>query len=498
MTPAGPATEPSASAPPFAAAAPSTMRRDLLSAYAASGAKVAIWVLISAMVFRESVMQFALLALVRATIGLLNYTTLGLAPAMIRLLAESAAAETPRPRPVTSVDGAPGVLPYAGHDPARLAVRRVYANGGAVALIAGALGVALTLVYAANFHRLHEVPIQVGSTAATVAGFFGVGAVLRLMSEAPGAVVQTSGSIARDNYLVAWSEAAWLVLTGALIMARSPNVLIVTVAAAYAAAGALLLAIRSLEAGKRTGLLVPDLRLVEGATVKRLLTLGVLIAVGQLADFLYAPTDYILINRLISPGTVAWYAPAVQIDGGLLLLVGALSAVLLPKAAVAHVAGDIATLRRYYVRGTLAAAVLLALAAPAVYGLSPWIFRAWLGDPLPQTQAILPLVLVHTVLGGSSGVGRSILLAMGKAKPFAVAMLVAGAGNVLLSYCLVKYGGLGLKGIVYGTIATAVGRCVVWQPWYVMRTLRSSAGAPPAATDPTLVAAAEARAREPL
>jgi len=46
-----------------------------------------------------------------------------------------------------------------------------------------------------------------------------------------------------------------------------------------------------------------------------------------------------------------------------------------------------------------------------------------------STPDYFPITVMNTVLGGSSGVGRSILLAMGKAKPFAIAMLVAGAAN---------------------------------------------------------------------
>src|SRR5690606_23039757 len=88
-------------------------------------------------------------------------------------------------------------------------------------------------------------------------------------------------------------------------------------------------------------------------TSRRLLSFGLLVTLAQLADFLYAPVDYILINRFLSPVAVADYAPAVQIDGALLLLVTAVAAVMLPKAAVAHTAGNRALLRRYYIRGTL-------------------------------------------------------------------------------------------------------------------------------------------------
>jgi len=93
---------------------------------------------------------------------------------------------------------------------------------------------------------------------------------------------------------------------------------------------------------------------------------------------------------------------------------------------------------------------------------------------MPDTQVILPLLLIHTVVGGSSAVGRSILLGMGKVKPFTMAVLIAGVSNVILSYVFVRYAGLGLKGIVLGTICAVVGRCAIWQPWFVWKSLKEN------------------------
>jgi Na+-driven multidrug efflux pump len=69
-------------------------------------------------------------------------------------------------------------------------------------------------------------------------------------------------------------------------------------------------------------------------------------------------------------------------------------------------------------------------------------------------------------------VGRSILLAIGKVRPFTVSVLIAGVANVILSYSFVRFGHLGLRGIVLGTIVAVVGRCAVWLPWYTLRVLK--------------------------
>jgi O-antigen/teichoic acid export membrane protein len=181
---------------------------------------------------------------------------------------------------------------------------------------------------------------------------------------------------------------------------------------------------------------------------------------------------------MLSPLDIANYAPGVQIDSGLLLLVTGLSNVLLPKAALAHAGGSARTVRQYYLRGTVASMALLSVASLFIWLASTWLLRIWFGNSMPGTREILPLMLLNTVVGGSAAVGRSILLAVGKAKPFAISALLAGVTNVACSYVFVRYLHWGLRGIILGTIVAVVGRCVVWMPWYVMRTLGRSEGKP--------------------
>ncbi len=205
--------------------------------------------------------------------------------------------------------------------------------------------------------------------------------------------------------------------------------------------------------------------------VRRLTVFGAMVVAAQMADYLYAPTSNLLILYLLGQSYVATYTPAVQIDGGALLLVNALASVLLPRTALAHAAGEPHVVRRYYIRGTLATFLLLLFAAPILWLLAPYFFRIWLGDPMQATCALLPFVLIHTTIGGSSAVGRSILLAIGKVRAFTISVLIAGIANVFLSFSFVRYFHLGLRGIVLGTICAVAARCGIWLPWYTLRVL---------------------------
>lgn len=423
-----------------------TLPRDIASAYAAAAARIISWIIISALVYRhDGAGAFAMLALVRATLGLLNYTTIGLAPAMIHFLPHSAQQSTP----------------HAGHS-----LERLYANGIALAWAAALLGIALLLAYAVWFQHGHSaVPNVSPSQLRVLLVTMGIGTILRLASDPASALLQIRGHLALDNAFLAAAELIWIVL--ALLGSATPG----QVGLDFALASLLLLIARSGWGYRLSGVALPGFDQIQPAILRGLLAFGVVVTLAQVADFLYAPTDYILIDRLLRPIDVATYAPAVQIDGGLLVLVTALASVVLPKAALAHAAGDHVALKRYYLLGTAASAALLAAAGLGIWWLAPLIFRIWLGNPMPLTQAILPLVLINTVIGGSSAVGRSILLGAGLVKPFAASVLIAGLTNVVCSIAFVHYAHAGLTGIVLGTSVAVLGRCIIWTPWYVLRTL---------------------------
>jgi len=429
------------------AAAPG-IRREIIAAYVASASRVLSWVFVTAVVYRRlGADLFAILALVRTTIGLLNYTTLGLAPAMVRMLSlEKRASRAPS---------------------------EVYSSAMALAAIASLAGVALAFAYAVFFPVLHRLPAaHANHNFGPFVFLMGLGMVFHIVSDAPGAVLQVRQRIATDNILLAGAEWIWIALI--VLAVWRDNLTLESVALAWAISAMILMGARILLARDAMGSAAFAGPSVRAEMMRRLLSFGLLVALAQAADFLYAPTDNILINRFLDPRAVAAYAPAIQIDAGLLLLVSGLAAVLLPRTALAHAEGNTRIVRQYYIKGTFLSLCLLLPAALAAWLLSPFIFRLWLGDPMPATLAILPLVLIHTVVGGSSAVGRSVLLATGKVRPFTAAVLVAGASNVLLSFVFVYCFRLGLPGIVYGTLVAVIGRCALWMPWYVMKMLRES------------------------
>jgi O-antigen/teichoic acid export membrane protein len=473
---------------PVAAAGPSPAARlglDLFWAYAAAGAKVLSWVVVSGLVFRKmGGVELGLLALARATVGILNYAGVGLLPALVhRMTLARAPLATPAP---SNLDLAGGVLPYAtpaSQPPPRSPLDVAYTNGLAILLGTTALAVIPLVIYAYNFPNLHHVPSWRTSTGAVQGAvlLIGIGTLLRLISDVAGAALQASGRVWVDYLILTLGELIWMALVWERFNRRPQTTRLDDVAVHYILASIAVLILRAVCVGSAARF---DWRRLTTAECAALLSFGVAVAVGQLADFLYSPIALIIIQQLLGAEHAASYTPAVQIDSGLLLLVSGLTAVILPRAARAFDRGDITTLRRYYVRGAALSFLMLLAAALIIWAASPRIFRLWFDNDMPATRAILPLVLASTVVGGTAGIGRSVLLGMGRVKAYTISALVAGVMNVLLGYVFVKYAGLGLKGIALGTLCVVVARCAIWMPWYVLRVTSPATTAPSRSSDP--------------
>jgi O-antigen/teichoic acid export membrane protein len=449
-----------------------SIKLDLVTAFAASGTKALAYMAISSMLLEGGahVADFAMFTVIRSTLGLLNYATLGLAPAFIRQLAGMLAVPTAA---LEAAPKRPGRLDYATEatDQAMLTTdpHRLYASAQYPALGIGLLALACVCMYALLFRHIHNVPEEVWTRAPWAAFMVGLAMLARLVSDVPGGYLQATHRITLDNLLVLSADVLWVALTWSLLRAGSTP--LIGVSLSFCICYALLSLSRFTAAAIVGAPIFAPISQVDRPMARHLLGFGVLLTLSQLSDFLYAPTDFLLINWYLTKQHVANYSIAVQVDAGLLLLTAAVATVLYPRASRAVALRDEITLRKYYLRGTALTATLLTAAALALIAIAPHLLQIWLGTDAPGARAILPLVLLHSIVGGSSAPSRAILLAAGRARVFAISAVVAGVLNVIISYVLVRYTTLGLTGVVIGTLIAVILRCAFFLPWYTLRVL---------------------------
>lgn len=439
--------------------------RDILWAYAVSAMRVASWVVVCGTLYRrQGAEAFALLTTVRWTLGLLNYASAGLGPAILHYAAKtkesSAFSVQSSAFPPSSILHLP-----SSSSPA---LRAVYITGIRLSWIAAAIAGVVLWSWALTIGRARGV--------APLVGLFGTGMLIDMAADAWGAVIQSRGLMRRDYQAQTGLEFLWALLATIALLTRDHLGLSwqAAVGGSYLFAATFTAILRAYLAHRLMRTLRPDLQenAARSNLTKKMLAFGALVVLAQIADYFYAPTDILLIQWLIDLKTVALYAPAVQMDAGIWLLASGLSTAVLPMSAAAFGKGNVKDIRRFYIQGTAINVAVLAILCVLAWLAAPGIFRLWLGNKMRETQQVLPLVFIATTLGGSAAVGRSVLLAIGKVHAFTASALIAGPVNAILSFIFVKYLNLGLRGIIYGTIVAVVARCAIWMPWYVHRALR--------------------------
>ena len=218
-----------------------------------------------------------------------------------------------------------------------------------------------------------QTNLESGNVAFELSLMVGIATLLRMMSDAPGAALQTRSRIFADNIILTLHEVIWGLGTVILLKGMGLPWQRATGYAPLAGSGTVLVLRGVLSHVYGSGLFAKWWRQVRWETVRRLLIFGGMVVAAQMADYLYAPTNNLIITHEIGWKTVGDYGPAVQIDGGMLLLATVLASVLLPRTAIVHGHGDLATVRRYYVYGTVATFVLLVIFAPVLWLLAPAI-----------------------------------------------------------------------------------------------------------------------------
>jgi O-antigen/teichoic acid export membrane protein len=458
-------------------AARSRLKWDLLTSYALTAARVGSNVAIFAILFRYTNERYAATyAVVRSMFMLLTYIFGGFNPALQRVLAVPFAQEVDTDAPKL----ASNPLSYSTrHERVRLIqdeAHIAYAHANAVASLL-VLFLAIPVVfYGENFSYFHENPLTRQWHADKFAAWFGLGLLFRLWSEPSGAVLQQRNRLALDNMIQAFAELTWVGACLAIALAHPHGThyggVFAAMGGAFFLVSSCTLIVRRLCAALALGWNAEPWLDFRWAVARSTFAAALLVSAGQFADFLYAPANILLINSLIDPALVAQYAPALQVDAGLLLLVSAVSAVMLPRAMSAWARGERESLRRAYIQSTLACLFVLATAALVVGVLIEPILKLWLGTVPAQTPTITRLVLIHTVIGGTAGIGRSVLLGMGRFKAYTLSALLGGVANVALALLFVLVLDLGLRGIVLATVIAVTVRCAIWMPIYILRSLR--------------------------
>lgn len=216
--------------------------------------------------------------------------------------------------------------------------------------------------------------------------------------------------------------------------------------------------------------LLPQPALIRKSAAGKILKLGFMYSLMQVATVIGYNSDYIVISQILGAKAVAEYAVPIK----MFTIVGSLMLIMLspiwPAYSEAMARGDWAWVQATLKR-SLVAGLCITISSGAVFVVfGGTMIARWTGGRiLPSTILLFALAIWGIVGGVSACVGT--FLAASSIRFQAISAIAAAAANLLLSIYLTK--SIGVSGVVFGSI---IAQSVVQIPGLVLtrRILRSA------------------------
>jgi O-antigen/teichoic acid export membrane protein len=156
-------------------------------------------------------------------------------------------------------------------------------------------------------------------------------------------------------------------------------------------------------------------------------------------------------------------------------VVSGLAQVFVPMSSKSDASGDLAGLRKIFVAGNRACALIIFPMAAILIILGKSVIEAWVGARYVATSypVLLVLVIPSTLILAQSASGR-VLFGMAKHKTLAVVTLLEGSANLFLSIFLVRR--FGILGDAVGTAIPLACTSLFFLPRHLCRVLKLRTG----------------------
>jgi len=217
------------------------------------------------------------------------------------------------------------------------------------------------------------------------------------------------------------------------------------------------------------------LRYVNRDSLRRIASYGSTTFIIIVAARLRFKTDAMVIGTFVSSAAITYFTIGSRLVDYAGEVVSNLAQLLLPMSSKSDATGDLAGLRKIFVAGNRACALIIFPMAAILIILGKSVIEAWVGARYVATSypVLLVLVIPSTLMLAQSASGR-VLFGMGKHKTLAVVSLVEGGANLFLSILLVRR--FGILGDAVGTAIPLTCTTLFFLPQHLCRVLKLRIG----------------------
>jgi len=210
-------------------------------------------------------------------------------------------------------------------------------------------------------------------------------------------------------------------------------------------------------------------RYVDWATFRQIFHYGSYSFVSQLAFRLRYQSDPVIIGAMLSASAITYFSIGSKLLTYAWSPLAGLGQIFTPMASHFDATGDRERLRKLFVQGNRACALVIFPASILLLVLGKPLIDVWVGARYESSYVILVILLIPSILYDIQGGSRQILFGMGRHRALAIVNVTEGVVNVVMSIVLIRY--WGIVGDALGTAIPLMCSAIFFLPLYLCRLL---------------------------
>lgn len=389
--------------------------------------------------------KYGVWASILSILSWISYFDLGIGNGLRNRLSEAIASDSPRVSPKALVSSAYAIL------------------SGVVAVVAAVCGIAIAFV---DWPALLSA-WEVDESLLCVVELSFLGMCFSFVLTLCNSVYYALQRAQVVNLISVCQQAVMLLSVWLLSLTDSRS--LTAVAVFYVASNILVYGVFTIYVFARNRELAPSPRSCSRAVAKDVGGLGIMFFITQIATLVLFTTDNLIVSNLFGPEQVTVYTTANKAFTVLSSLFAALVVPLWSKTTVDYARGDIAEIRRTLGKMHRLFAIAVAGVIVMVLVFKPLV-RVWLGRDLGFDDSLIALMGVYAIVYMWNTIYSQVINGLTLVNFMVAVACVQAVLNIPLSVFLATSCGLGVNGVLLGTIAAMLISSVTY-PGYSKKVL---------------------------
>jgi O-antigen/teichoic acid export membrane protein len=180
-------------------------------------------------------------------------------------------------------------------------------------------------------------------------------------------------------------------------------------------------------------------------------------------------TDAVIIGTFLSAAAITHFTIGARLVDYAGEVVSSLAQIFTPMSSHFHATGDYAQLRKIFVSGNRACALVMFPMTVALVVMGKSVIEAWVGARYVSSYSVLMILLIPSALYQAQSTSNRILFGMSLHRSLAYIVLMEGIANLILSIVLVRP--LGIVGDAIGTAIPLLCTALFFLPRHMCRQL---------------------------